>query len=66
MVPDQLLRDFLVQYRAALAVVLFLVTTVVSLCIVLIEKGQITFTVASLIRNQTLDLNARVDNGTLH
>ena len=69
MVPDQILRSFLLQYRAALAVVLFLVTTIISLCIVLIEKGQITFTVAPLISNQTLlDLLVidGADNGTLY
>ena len=69
MVLDQILRSFLLHYGAALAVVLFLVTTITSLCIVLIEKGQITFTVAPLISNQTLlDLLVidGADNGTLY
>ena len=67
MVPDQMLRSFLVQYRATLSVVLLLTTSVISLCVVLIEKEQITFTVAPLLtKNQSLLELIIGENGTLY
>ena len=67
MVPDQMLRSFLDQYRVTLSVVLFLTATVMSLRLVFIENEQITFTVAPLLnKNQSLLELIKGENGTLY
>ena len=54
MVPDQLLRSYLRQHRATLTIVLLLVSTLVTLCVVFFEKGEVKFTFAPLKSNITL------------
>ena len=67
MVPDQMLRGFLDQYRVTLSVVLFLTATVMSLRLVFIENEQLTFTVAPLLnKNQSLLELIKGENGTLY
>ena len=54
MVPDQLLRSYLRQHRATLTIVLVLVSTLVTLCVVFFEKRDVKFTFAPLKSNITL------------
>ena len=54
MVPDQLLRSYLRQHRATLTIVLLLVSTLVLLCVVFFEKGEVKFTFAPFKSNITL------------
>lgn len=66
MVPDQMLRGFLIQYRAALTVILFLTSTLVSLCVVLIEKADFKLNVQPLTANHTILALLLDNNGTTH
>ena len=54
MMPDELLRSSLRQHRATLTIVLLLVSTLVTLCVVFFEKGEVKFTFAPLKNNITL------------
>ena len=66
MVPDQLLRSFLVQYRATLTIILFLVSAFISVCVLFIEKGEVTFSLVPLKTNNSLLDLISASNGTLY
>ena len=64
MVPDQLLRSYLRQHRATLTIVLLLVSTSVTSCVVFFEKGEVKFTFAPIKSNITLLDLMNGNNGT--
>ena len=66
MVPDQLLRSFLVQHRATLTIILFLFSAFISLRVLFIEKGEVTFSVAPLKRIKSLLDPISANNGALY
>ena len=66
MVPDQMLRTFFVQHRATLAIILFLCTVILSLCVLFFEKGEVTFSLSPLISNKTLLDISKHRNGSLY
>lgn len=63
MIPDQLLRSFVARYRAALTIILFLTSTLLSLCLVLIENHQkFSVNVQPLTLNTSLLVSLTDDN----